>query len=264
MSVRRSVRVWSNKIKKELVEEVLPDEIDGWRIPTDDEELENGEDALDSSFTLAKPEPVEPEPETHRVKSQKVGKYNAAKRSTTGVGRGRRRKRKVVSDSESEDEWGRNNGIDTVIEELAPDYDQIDAAAEADNDTVLPPLMRPNNIEIISMDEIKERFVSSEEEEDKTKVGKGSRNSQSHRRRRKYRTKIGTVLNFIFVFVCKKFLNLIKSESNEVEDNPLKSPLLESSAGEDEPEVKEDVPEDKKEDEVQEKEEIVENHRHRG
>ena len=41
---RRSLRIWGNKIAKELVEEALPDEIDGWKIPTDEEELEDGDD----------------------------------------------------------------------------------------------------------------------------------------------------------------------------------------------------------------------------
>ena len=52
MTVRRSVRVWSNKIKRELVEESLPDEIDGWKIPSDEEVLDDGavEDQLDESF----------------------------------------------------------------------------------------------------------------------------------------------------------------------------------------------------------------------
>ena len=221
MSVRRSVRVWSNKIKKELVEEHIPDEIDGWKIPTDDEELENGEDALDSSFTLTPARetqrPLAPEvvevPSERRVKSQKVGKYKSATQKAKNNGK-KKRKRRIVSDSESDDEWGRQNAlaIDEVIEELAPSYDQIQAAAEADDDSVLPPVMRPNNIEIISMDQIKTRLISSEEETDQEQKVRQKRISDS------------------------------ESDRSSPVENPLKSPSL----GEDSPSEKAEVETDEK------------------
>ena len=224
MTVRRSVRVWSNKIKKELVEEHLPDEIDGWKIPTDDEELENGEDALDSSFTLTpareshKPveqvveAPEEVEARGRRVKSQKVGKYKSATQKTKTNGK-KKRKRRIVSESESDDEWGRQNSlaIDEVIEELGPSYDQIQAAAEADDDSVLPPVMRPNNIEIISMDQIKTRLISSEEEDDQEQKVKPKRISDS------------------------------ESDRSSPVENPLKSPSLGESSPKIEPEAEEKV-----------------------
>ena len=58
LNQRRSVRIWSNKIKKELVTEQLPDEIDGWKIPSDEEEIEDGDDAHDSPFETE--EKIEP------------------------------------------------------------------------------------------------------------------------------------------------------------------------------------------------------------
>jgi len=177
LNVRRSVRVWSNKIKKELVEEVLPDEIDGWKIPTDDEELEGDiEDKFDESFELEKRVP--------KLKSQTVGKFKRANSSEGGNSsgkssrksssenihghrskdgkfmpkkRGRGRPKRII-DTDSDDEEfnrAREEVLDDVIEHLGSNFE----ANQLDSDDE-----RPNNVEIISIDEMKNRFISEEEE----------------------------------------------------------------------------------------------------
>ena len=187
LNVRRSVRVWSNKIKKELVEESIPDEIDGWKIPTDDEELEGEiEDQFDTSFVLG---------ESKRVKSRKVGKFREAaqlesghssgkssrKSSAEGTGpldeedlgnrRGRRRtkaeiktrsgrkhrtrKRRIIdTDSEDDEELYRKEPFDNFIEQLAPNFEE--KALDSDE--------RPNNVEIISIEEMNNRLLSDDED----------------------------------------------------------------------------------------------------
>ena len=185
LNVRRSVRVWSNKIKKELVEEILPDEIDGWKIPTDDEELEGEiEDKFDESFELEKRVP--------KLKSQTVGKFKRANSSGNSEGgnssgkssrkssseniharskdgrfmpkkkRGRGRPKRIIDTDSDDEEFNRareevREDLDDVIEHLGSNFE----ANQLDSDDE-----RPNNVEIISIDEMKNRFISEDEEEE--------------------------------------------------------------------------------------------------
>ena len=190
LNVRRSVRVWSNKIKKELVEEVLPDEIDGWKIPTDDEELEGEiEDKFDESFEIEKRVP--------KLKSQTVGKFkraNSSEGNSSGKSsrksslenihnvrtkdgrfapkkkRGRGRPKRII-DTDSDDEEfnrAREEVLDDVIEQFGSNFeaDQLDSDDE-----------RPNNVEIISIDEMKNRFISEDEEEE-NEISSGDQKNQ--------------------------------------------------------------------------------------
>ena len=190
LNVRRSVRVWSNKIKKELVEEVLPDEIDGWKIPTDDEELEGEiEDKFDESFELEKRVP--------KLKSQTVGKFKRANSSGNSEGgnssgkssrkssseniharskdgrfvpkkkRGRGRPKRIIDTDSDDEEFNRareevREDLDDVIEHLGSNFE----ANQLDSDDE-----RPNNVEIISIDEMKNRFISEDEEEEEISSG---------------------------------------------------------------------------------------------
>ncbi|CAG5105488.1 Oidioi.mRNA.OKI2018_I69.chr1.g2170.t3.cds [Oikopleura dioica] len=152
---RRSVRVWANKIKKEFVEEVvIPEELDGFKVPTDDEDdLEEVEttDPMDTSFELVPKKQAAQPSKPLRVQSKRMSKFkNAPKRTTRGRGR-RGKKNEDFSDEENERDDEELHEVELIIDDFegrSPDSD------------------RPNNVEMMSLSDVRTHLRSDDEDED--------------------------------------------------------------------------------------------------
>ena len=179
LNQRRSVRIWSNKIRKELVEEQLPDEIDGWKIPTDEEELEDGDDVHDSSFecgetsfndsivekrvkvrskraTKFREPPASANPPGRPGRGRpRASKTNPKKNAENSVGRPRRRRRIIESDSDEEED--REEEMEKLVEQrLSPMVDDFEGHSPEDG--------RPNNVELLSIEDVKASLKSDDEQ----------------------------------------------------------------------------------------------------
>ena len=152
---RRSVRVWANKIKKEFVEEVvIPEELDGFKVPTDDEDdFEETVDPMDTSFKIEKEEPAKP----LRVQSKRMSKFKNAPKRSSRSRRGRR------NDNFSDEENDRNDEELHEVELIIDDFE----GRSPDSD-------RPNNVEMMSLSDVR-TLLRSDDEDDELIIKRKSR-----------------------------------------------------------------------------------------
>jgi len=144
---RRSVRVWANKIKKEFVEEVMiPEELDGFKVPTDDEDdFEETVDPMDTSFKIEKAETARP----LRVQSKRMSKFKNAPKRCSRSRRGRR------NDNFSDEENDRNDEELHEVELIIDDFE----GRSPDSD-------RPNNVEMMSLSDVRTLLRSDDEDDE--------------------------------------------------------------------------------------------------